>query len=125
MDLIYKHIGENVRTARKKANITQARMAEVLNVSPSHFSGMECGNKRFSLIQIVTIARYLQIPLNMLLTGLVNDIPDTDFQINTIEYLPARQAAHDFAHLIRNCSMEEIKSLLEICSIFVEQVSKR
>ena len=124
MDLIYKCVGENVRSARKKAHVTQAKLAEVLNVSTSHFSGMERGYKKFTIAHIVTIARYLKIPASALLAGLTNEVSDVETHESEMLSLPAQQAAHDFCRLVQNCSQEEIESILEICSIVVEQITR-
>lgn len=129
MDLIYKCVGENVRSARKKAHVTQAKLAEVLNVSTSHFSGMERGYKKFTIAHIVTVARYLKIPASALLAGLTNEVSDEVSDVETHESemlsLPAQQAAHDFCRLVHSCSQEEIESILEICSIVVEQITRQ
>ena len=124
MDLLYKHIGENVRAARKKANVTQAKLAEALNLSTSHFSGLECGNKRFTLEQIVSIAQYLNISLSELLAGLIDEKLEIAVPVNDYAYLSTKQAAQKFSYLVRNCSQEEINALLEICRIYVDQISK-
>lgn len=124
MDFIYKHVGENVRSARKKAHVTQAKLAEVLNLSPSHFSGMERGYKRFTIAHIVTIARYLDIPASTLLAGLADEGSDIEMHDNKMLSFPDKQAAQDFCNLVHNCSQEEIEAILEVCSIFVGQMSK-
>ena len=124
MDMLYKHIGENVRAARKKANVTQAKLAEALGISTSHFSGLECGKKKFNFAQVVAIARYLKVPLNALLAGLIDEEAQAEASMDEIEYFPAKHAAQDFARLIRNCSQEEINAILEVCRIMVEQMSK-
>ena len=124
MDFIYKHVGENVRSARRKAHVTQAKLAEALNLSTSHFSGMERGYKRFTIAHIVTIARYLDIPASTLLAGLTDEGSDIEMHDNKMLNFPAKQAAQDFCNLVHNCSQEEIEAILEVCSIFVGQMSK-
>ena len=124
MELIYKHIGDNVRAARKKANVTQARLAEAIGISTPHLSALECGKKKFNFVQVVSIARYLEVPLSILLAGLVNEDTSAGAFAGQLECFPAKQAAQDFAYLVRNCSQEEINAILEVCKIMVEQVSK-
>ncbi|WP_418231455.1 helix-turn-helix domain-containing protein [Butyricicoccus sp.] len=124
MDFIYKHVGENVRSARRKAHVTQAKLAEALNLSTSHFSGMERGYKKFTIAHIVAIARYLDIPVSTLLVGLTNEGSDIEMRDNKMLNFPAKQAAQDFCNLVHNCSQEEIEAILEVCSIFVGQMSK-
>lgn len=124
MDLLYKHVGENVRSARKKANVTQAKLAEALNLSTSHFSGMERGNKKFTIAHIVAIARYLDVPAATMLTGLTNEGADVAMPGDEMLNFPARQAAQDFCGLIRNRSQEEIDAIMDVCRIMVGQMSK-
>ena len=124
MDLLYKHVGDNVRSARKKANVTQAKLAEVLNLSTSHFSGMERGNKKFTIAHIVAIARYLEIPASTMLAGLTNEGSEVHLSGDEMVNFPVKQAAQDFCNLIRNCSQEEINAILEVCRIMVSQMPK-
>lgn len=122
--MLYKIIGTNIRAARKKARITQAKLAEVLNVSPSHYSGMECGKKRFSLAQIVTISRYLHVPLSVLLS-VVDEVEVKPENTCSELPLPVQEAAQEFCFLIRNYSQEEIDALLQICRIFSDQIAQK
>lgn len=124
MDLLYKHVGDNVRAARKKANVTQAKLAEALNLSTSHFSGMERGKKKFTIAHIVAIARYLDIPAATMLTGLTNEGSEVDLPGDEVLNFPVKQAAQDFCNLIRDRSQEEINAILEVNRIMVSQMSK-
>ncbi len=124
MDLIYKHVGDNVRAARKKAKVTQAKLAEVLGLSTSHFSGMERGKKKFTIAHIVTIARYLDVPAATMLTGLTSEGVDVEIPRNETLNFPVKQAVQDFCQLIRNCSQEEINAILEVSRIMVSQMPK-
>ena len=124
MDLLYKHVGDNVRAARKKANVTQAKLAEALNLSTSHFSGMERGKKKFTIAHIVAIARYLDIPAATMLIGLTNEGSEVDLPGDEILNFPVKQAAQDFCNLIRDCSQEEINAILDINRIMVSQMLK-
>ena len=122
MILLYKHIGENIRAVRKKAHVTQAVLAEVLSISSSHFSGMECGKKKFTLEQIVMISQYLRVPLPVLFTGLTNDVA-ADAEVErekSIENTAVEQAAAEFKYLVKGCSQKELNDLLTVCKIFVE-----
>lgn len=124
MDLLYKHVGDNVRAVRKKANVTQAKLAEALNLSTSHFSGMERGKKKFTIAHIVAIARYLDIPAATMLTGLTNEGSEVDLPGDEVLNFPVKQAAQDFYNLIRDRSQEEINAILEVNRIMVSQMPK-
>ena len=46
MENLNKNIGERIAKLRKESNITQAQLAEKLNISIRHCSSIECGNAR-------------------------------------------------------------------------------
>ncbi len=67
MELDYKSIGKRIKIARIKADLTQERLAEIVNVSPSHMSNIETGTTRVSLTLIVNIANALSVTVDDLL----------------------------------------------------------
>ncbi|MBQ7886215.1 MAG: helix-turn-helix transcriptional regulator [Clostridia bacterium] len=71
MIVSYKTIGQNIRTARKEAGLTQEQMAEKLKMSQLHFGRLERGERPASLEQIAQIAQVLRVPLASLLGGCV------------------------------------------------------
>lgn len=69
MIVSYKTIGNNIRSARKEANLTQEQIAEKLRMSQLHFGRLERGERPASLEQIAQIAAALHVPLASLLNG--------------------------------------------------------
>ena len=69
MIVSYKTIGNNIRSARKEANLTQEQIAEKLKMSQLHFGRLERGERPASLEQIAQIASVLHVPLASLLNG--------------------------------------------------------
>ena len=67
MELDYNAIGKRIKIARIKADLTQERLAEAVQVSPSHMSNIETGTTRVSLTTIVTIANALSVTTDDLL----------------------------------------------------------
>jgi transcriptional regulator with XRE-family HTH domain len=61
MELDYKAIGKRIKIARIKADLTQERLAEIVGVSPTHFSNIETGTTHVSLSTIVKIANALSV----------------------------------------------------------------
>ena len=123
MEPLYRHIGDNIRTIRKKQNVTQAIIAEEINVSPSHFSGMERGVKRFSIAQLVTISNFLKVPMISLLSGITE--AESQVDLSKVEDPVVRQAAQEFLQIISKCSHEEIDGILLICRTCSERLLKK
>lgn len=73
---ILRLIGENVKTARLKANMTQECLAELVGVHWQTISYLENGKYPFSVIAFARITQALEISPNRLLDGL----PEPDMQ---------------------------------------------
>ncbi len=66
--LDYKSIGRRIATNRKNAKLTQAYLAEVLDVSESYISQIERGNAKVSLPRLYQIADILRIDVALLVS---------------------------------------------------------
>lgn len=67
MELDYKAIGKRIKNARIKADLTQERLAEMVEISPTHMSNIETGTTRVSLTAIVSLANALSVTVDDLL----------------------------------------------------------
>ena len=67
MELDYKAIGKRIKIARIKAALTQERLAEMVEISPTHMSNIETGTTRVSLTAIVSLANALSVTVDDLL----------------------------------------------------------
>ena len=67
MELDYKAIGKRIKIARIKADLTQERLAEMVEISPTHMSNIETGTTRASLTAIVSLANALSVTVDDLL----------------------------------------------------------
>ena len=67
MELDYKAIGKRIKIARIKADFTQERLAEAVEISPTHMSNIETGTTRVSLSAIVSLANALSVTVDDLL----------------------------------------------------------
>lgn len=65
----YKQIGRKIAYYRRLKNLTQAELAQKINISTSYLSKIECGNypKSVSLSVLMAIACGLGIELYLLL----------------------------------------------------------
>ena len=67
MELDYKAIGKRIKIARIKADLTQEKLAETIELSPTHLSNIETGTTRVSLTTIVSLANALWVSVDDLL----------------------------------------------------------
>ena len=61
-------IGQRIKHARIKKDLTQEQLAEMINVSRHHISLIETGAKGISLETLVNISNMLQVPISELLS---------------------------------------------------------
>ena len=71
MSIDYKSIGRRIKAARVSLDMTQERLAEKVNLSPSHLSNIETGTTKVSLSTIVKLANALHVPVDSLLADSV------------------------------------------------------
>lgn len=95
----YVAIGRRVKKYRTKAHITQAQLAELLNVSVSYVSQIECGITEVSLKRLEEIANIINTKLEHLVA---EPIENTDISRLEIE------------EIMRHWSTEQIITLIKI-----------
>lgn len=66
----YKEMGERICERRKELGFTQEKVAEKVDISPSHFGQIERGDNKCSLSVIVNIATALEMNLDTLIRGI-------------------------------------------------------
>lgn len=71
MGIDYKSIGRRIKAARISLDMTQERLAEKVNLSPSHLSNIETGTTKVSLSTIVKLANALHVSVDSLLADSV------------------------------------------------------
>ena len=100
MELDYKAIGTRIRIARIKIGITQEKLSEVINLSPTHMSNIETGTTKVSLTTIVNIANALSVTVDDLLCENI---------------IHARvQYENDIQHILETCDDYEIRIVKEL-----------
>ena len=100
MELDKKALGERISQYREKRGITQMKLAEDLDVSPTHVSYMEKGKRGLTLERLILVANVLHVSTDQLLV---------DYLENTIEL-----TSFEFADLLSDCSEYERRVLLKI-----------
>ena len=67
MELDYKSIGKRIKINRINADLTQEKLSELIDISPTHLSNIETGTTRVSLTTLVSIANALSVTADDLL----------------------------------------------------------
>ena len=69
MENLNKLMGERIAKLRKENHMTQAMLAEKLNISVRHCSAIECGNARLSIEKLIEVADLFHVTLDYLILG--------------------------------------------------------
>ena len=106
----YKTIGNNIRSARRDAGLTQEQVAEQLRMSQLHFGRLERGERPASLEQMAQVAQVLCVPLASLLKGCVIE---EDF--SAPPDLNAQALGKSIAALANGCTEKTRRLMLALC----------
>ncbi len=76
----YSEMGKRIKDRREKNKITQALLAEKIDVAPSYISEIERGTSICSLAVLVKIADELDLNLDYLVRGINSSNADNTFK---------------------------------------------
>lgn len=93
-----KPVGKRIQDTRKAIGMTQADLADKLNISVSHMSSIETGRANFGVETLMKITEILKVSADSLLR---TDIPE----VSAIY-------AGDLDTLLKDCTAEEIESIM-------------
>ena len=100
MDKELIEVGKRARQARQNKNLSQADLAELIQISPSHMSDFENGKTNISLDIFMRLTEALQVSADWLLQ---TNIP----QVNEMQ-------TSEFADLLSDCSSSETQSIIKM-----------
>lgn len=69
----YKRLGERIREERLKLNLTQAKLAEAVDISDTYMGAIERGERSLALDTLVRLANRLGVTIDYLLSDSVTD----------------------------------------------------
>ena len=64
---LLKKFGKNVKIERIKQDLTQEKLAEVMNVSQNYIANIERGKANMSLGKVLELASFLNVDISVLL----------------------------------------------------------
>ena len=110
MELDYKAIGKRIKIARIKADLTQERLAEMVEISPTHMSNIETGTTRVSLTAIVSLANALSVTVDDLLC---DSVVKSKVQLEM-----------DIAGILADCDEYEIRMVKDMAQALKETLRR-
>lgn len=99
MALNYILLGKRIQTIRKKKGLSQAKLSEIIDKTPTYVSYIESGIKSPSLDTLILLANALGVTADMLLAESL----DNHLLVDVGEY----------AELLNDCSPYERRVLIE------------
>lgn len=78
-ELNYIEIGKRIKIKRKEMHLTQEKLSELIDVSPTYISEIERGTSISSLSTISKLSKELHLNLDYLVFGITNKNSDTTF----------------------------------------------
>jgi len=70
IDQVRRSLGGNIRSFRKKADLTQEKLAEKADLHPVYISQVESGYKAVSVAALWKISKALRVPIARLFRGI-------------------------------------------------------
>ncbi len=77
MYLDVKEVGARIRALRMERNLTQAEMAEALNISLEHYKRIETGRRGCSIDILISVKMYFGVSLDYLV---LEETPDVEVE---------------------------------------------
>lgn len=109
MNVDYVAIGQRVRKSRKNLKLTQEKLAETIGLTSVYISRIENGKAKMSLDTILRLSQALNINPGYLLSGIFHYSQDNTF------VLP---------ELIKNCSIDTLKTMIKILVFVIREQQK-
>jgi len=66
-ETLLKKFGKNVKIERIKKDLTQEKLAEIMNISQNYIANIERGKQNMSLGKILELAEKLEVKISKLL----------------------------------------------------------
>lgn len=108
MEKLLKEIGERVRKARLAKGMSQAQLAEALNISPPYVSNIETGKHIMKITTLIKLTEALEVSNDWILR---NATRESD------EY-----TSEEFDQLMADCSPSEKANLMRMLTNLKESI---
>ena len=102
-----KAVGQRIKAAREKKNLTQEDLAALVEISPTHVSVIERGTKIPRMDTFVVIANVLEVSADSLLVDVVDHA--------------ANSVASELSAAIENLPHNEKMHILKVIDVLLEK----
>lgn len=110
MAIDYELIGKRLQDARISNDLTQEKLAEVLDVSVAYLSRVECGTTQINLKRLFQICDFLNADIGFILTGTSK---------NSKNYF-----TKELSSLLESCPPEKTKLIYDIANLIIHDKQK-
>ena len=107
--LSYAIIGRNIKAARERLNLSQAQVAEMLDLSVRFYGKIERGQERPPLERIAQISEKLSVPIEALFSG---SLPYMDYTNRP----PTDDTEKVVAQILHGCTKGQRDVILKLAS---------
>ena len=107
-----KHIGTNIRAARKRKNLTIDVLSELVGVSPSFFGTLERGYSSLSVETLINVCKALDVSADSII-----------FKQETTLSSPVDEKKDILFTMLINASDEELSFLIDYIKLYRKKVS--
>lgn len=107
----YKQLGYRIREERLKLNLTQEKLAEDIDISPSYMGQLERGERSLSLDTLVNLCRRLGVTVDYLLQDSLTS--------NREGYI------NQFVYLMDNRSEEQVKMVIDMIKVLFSHLDHK
>lgn len=106
MTSYHTDLGQKIKEARKKRNMTQAQLAEKLSITPQYLGNIENSRAMPGINVLICLANELGMTLDFMLMDKVED----------------KRSAYEeeIMKIVRNCPISEMGRLYQIIKMFME-----
>ena len=104
-------VGKRIQEVRKSRGLTQAELAQMLDLSTKYISNVECGFKTPKLNTFVSIANALQCDADMILSDVLD--------------VTTRQESGNISKALLALPIEEQRRILHILEVMIEESRRK
>ena len=106
MEINYKALGKRIKIARVAQDLTQEKLSEKVNLSPTHMSNIESGTANVSLPSLVNIANALSVSVDDLLSDSIKH--------------PRTSLERELQNILDTCTDYEVRIIKEAARAIAE-----
>lgn len=107
-----KRLGQQLRTARNEAKLTQEQLADLSHVSVKHIAGIEKGQKNPSFEILLALSKVLKLSLDGLIASDMSEEEKACKQL-AVSYISCPPAARDTLLKATQSLANELSKLVE------------